>query len=712
MQIKNLLSKTLLVAGLMSVGSVAWADDTPYNISSSESAYVDATDDASKAATHNGASLSDLLCYNVQVRNWKVAGNSCNAKFNTGGKLALYKFPLAAVASETGTLKSATVKITVNSTGDGNNVIKFGVFGYNGSQDWTGAALTYNTLTNTGANDLGYTVDYSASFPILDVNSQDLSGNAGTVLNVSALTYVQSALDAGSSYVSFAVSNNSTRVGNLNVSATLTLVYSSATATTYTVNYLDALDNVLKTAAVYNTFEGETYTASSSDMATFYSNDFTKVYTYKSGNDSKAAVADPASNVINLVFDVADNAQYTHTINATGDVSKDNIASITLYEGQTGTVYYNKYIQDGGNWYYTNTNGNSGSSISYGVSVSATGSTNKSYTSASITNFIEVEKMNKSHSWASDGTATRASNGKAPRFYSNSYAFTEPIAEGGTYNITLGGRGVANSATVDLYVGTKSSNTAVTDMVSKGAFSSWSNAGIAEITINDVVVEPGQVIVLKNPNEENNCYVETDYIYYTKTADYTVSKTIDATCGWATYCSPYALDFSGEIANLEGAYFVTGGDGSTLTLSDKITGKVPANTGILLKGSGACTIPVATTSDVDASSNKLVGVTTQTSGVAAGIYVLLYGANDETGPIGFYKTTTAFTVGANSAYLPDGFDDATARTFFGFGDQFTGISTVQVSTAEGSEIYNLQGQRVAQPTKGLYIMNGKKVIVK
>ena len=54
-----------------------------------------------------------------------------------------------------------------------------------------------------------------------------------------------------------------------------------------------------------------------------------------------------------------------------------------------------------------------------------------------------------------------------------------------------------------------------------------------------------------------------------------------------------------------------------------------------------------------------------------------------------------------------------------FGDESsdditTGISAIEHSTLniEQSEVYNLNGQRVSQPTKGLYIENGKKVIVK
>jgi hypothetical protein len=42
----------------------------------------------------------------------------------------------------------------------------------------------------------------------------------------------------------------------------------------------------------------------------------------------------------------------------------------------------------------------------------------------------------------------------------------------------------------------------------------------------------------------------------------------------------------------------------------------------------------------------------------------------------------------------------------------TGISNVNRETINNNRYFNLSGQRVAQPTKGLYIVNGKKVIIK
>ena len=182
-------------------------------------------------------------------------------------------------------------------------------------------------------------------------------------------------------------------------------------------------------------------------------------------------------------------------------------------------------------------------------------------------------------------------------------------------------------------------------------------------------------------------------VTYTKVAPATVSKTITA-AGWATYCSPYALDFSSSIANLEGAYIITGNTGSTLTLSDAIATTVPANTGLLLKGNGAVTIPVAASGSYDASDNKLVGVTSNTNIDAETGYVLM----NETAGVGFYKNASAFTVGANTAYLPVE-NVSAARAAYFFGGEITGVANVEAAAE-------------AKAQDGKFIENGKIVIVK
>jgi hypothetical protein len=47
-----------------------------------------------------------------------------------------------------------------------------------------------------------------------------------------------------------------------------------------------------------------------------------------------------------------------------------------------------------------------------------------------------------------------------------------------------------------------------------------------------------------------------------------------------------------------------------------------------------------------------------------------------------------------------------------FTDAETGINEVNAPEAAANGYYNLAGQHVANPTKGLYIVNGKKVLVK
>ena len=185
-----------------------------------------------------------------------------------------------------------------------------------------------------------------------------------------------------------------------------------------------------------------------------------------------------------------------------------------------------------------------------------------------------------------------------------------------------------------------------------------------------------------------------------------VTKTITA-AGWATYCSPYALDFTGDIANLTNVYIVTGANANSLELSSVKGGTVPANTGLLLEGTaGDVVIPIAGSSTTNVAANKLVGVTAETPLAAEGGYVLMSSPS-----VGFYQNANAFTVGANTAYLPADFA-ATARSFYSFGDA-TGVSaTLKNKEIENKEVYNLKGQRVAQPTKGLYIVGGKKIVVK
>ena len=181
--------------------------------------------------------------------------------------------------------------------------------------------------------------------------------------------------------------------------------------------------------------------------------------------------------------------------------------------------------------------------------------------------------------------------------------------------------------------------------------------------------------------------------------------TINASAGYATFGYPAALDLTG----IEAYTATVSGDEVVLT---SVKGKkIPANTGIILEGSGDVTIPLTTASTDEIGTNNLHVSDGTVKGDGSTIYVLANGSKG----VGFYKLQNddGDTVPAGKAYLKIVGGAAQARAFLGFGNGTTGIDNLTPVLSNGEEVYyDLQGRRVAQPTKGLYIVNGKKVIIK
>lgn len=108
--------------------------------------------------------------------------------------------------------------------------------------------------------------------------------------------------------------------------------------------------------------------------------------------------------------------------------------------------------------------------------------------------------------------------------------------------------------------------------------------------------------------------------------------------------------------------------------------------------------------------NLLLKSDRKTAGTKDGstVYVL---ANKSLG-VGFYRWT-GDDLGAGRVYLPVGATVAGAHEYCGFiEDGTTAILSIDDFKANVGPFYDLQGRRVDNPTKGIYIVNGKKVIVK
>lgn len=173
------------------------------------------------------------------------------------------------------------------------------------------------------------------------------------------------------------------------------------------------------------------------------------------------------------------------------------------------------------------------------------------------------------------------------------------------------------------------------------------------------------------------------------------TEKITLTKEYNTYIPAKALDFS----SVEGikAYYVTAVTATEATITEATT--VAAGEGIIISGTpGDYEVPVASGEVAKNDENLL-----KTSGIAVNDYILYDGqfvlcSDGELAEGKAYLPASAFTAGAKIINIV-------------FGGESTGINEVQKSEADGA-IYNLSGMRVSKTQKGVYIMNGRKVIVK
>lgn len=175
--------------------------------------------------------------------------------------------------------------------------------------------------------------------------------------------------------------------------------------------------------------------------------------------------------------------------------------------------------------------------------------------------------------------------------------------------------------------------------------------------------------------------------------------------GLATFASDKALDFT-NVDNLEA--YIAKEEGDKITL--KQVNIVPENTGVLLRAKDNATdfvVPYATATPDDVTNNIFHRGTGAAVETGSGPYNWILSTKG--GVAGFYHAN-GNTVATNHAYLQT--STANARIDLTFGEE-TAISNVKSQTPEeDGEVYDLQGRRVVHPTRGLYLVNGEKAIIK
>lgn len=196
------------------------------------------------------------------------------------------------------------------------------------------------------------------------------------------------------------------------------------------------------------------------------------------------------------------------------------------------------------------------------------------------------------------------------------------------------------------------------------------------------------------------------------------------------YTSYYLENENFEVPTGSTAYIIKGAINRLNYTGDAVVEAFPAGsiipkqTGFILSGTAGSTVAYRACvngPEVDVTGNLLVGTATEQEFSGAGYKYYIFGNGSE--GQGFYHQGTrkgnSMKVGAHRAGLKlptTGFSPAKPFVFNfeeAVRNTVTGISTVKTeSAAKDAPIYNLQGCRVTNPTNGIYIVNGKKVLIK
>ena len=183
-----------------------------------------------------------------------------------------------------------------------------------------------------------------------------------------------------------------------------------------------------------------------------------------------------------------------------------------------------------------------------------------------------------------------------------------------------------------------------------------------------------------------------------------VELTLNKNYTYSTFCSDWNVDFS-KVNDVEA--YTAKVSGNVVSL-ERVNGMVMAGEGLLIKNVKklpSVTLPVVH----DATKyeyNALVGVTKNMEakdfeGKTA--YILV--SDTEFKYIDPVKSDNTLRKGKAYLEIPDGASAKPSTLFIG---EATAINGIAVEKKADNAIYNLQGMRVKTPTKGLYIINGKK----
>lgn len=204
-------------------------------------------------------------------------------------------------------------------------------------------------------------------------------------------------------------------------------------------------------------------------------------------------------------------------------------------------------------------------------------------------------------------------------------------------------------------------------------------------------------------NQARSCYYQFEEVEYPNTITFHDAQNINGVSHIATFSAPFATIIPEGVK----AYYVSAkGTEATMTAIDAQA--IPANQGVILtseSGAAATMVPAAGETAAIITGNQLGHSAGAAKSLTAGEGYILGNGSEGTA---FYPCK-AGSLPINKAYLLGNGESAIAMNF---GNAVTGINTIAAPASAKAPIFDLSGRRVVKATKGLYIQNGKKVIVK
>lgn len=300
---------------------------------------------------------------------------------------------------------------------------------------------------------------------------------------------------------------------------------------------------------------------------------------------------------------------------------------------------------------------------------------------------------------------------------------------GGSLAITINGLKGANEGLMfsfktnqdnnNFSVSTENASELKSDIIDNGTNSSGTKVFIWKhvMALNEGATS--LTITLNNASSKNFRVDDLELSTYSGVGSFKITE-----AGYGTYYSSKAYIMPKGVKG----YTITGNEGTSLVMNEAYAAGdvVPAKTALVVEGAANKYYTlVAESTELTPAKNKLHGSdeaeTTYVDGTNVKYYKLSY--NNEGNNLGFYwgsENGAAFTNGAHKAYLALNSETLLSQSRgFSLADLAhgvtTGINTTVKSATQSNFIYDLNGRRINSlngAAKGVYIMNGQKVLVK